>query len=200
MAFWRRLRKPLQTTELSARLAWVGLDHAGKTSIVHYLKTGEIADHEPTVGANIERIFDEKDHKIELVIWDLGGQQVRRQTMWKSYLENLNELALEALLDYSKTWSPSIRFNLAEAIIESKIERSLEIYCKIFIGMELVELAHCMSGKLEYTESTDLNPEMYQQFRDKMAEMEKYDNKIKEELKGSGGRIIQLKNKRKNFG
>jgi hypothetical protein len=80
--------------------------------------------------------------------WDYEGYCKLR-----GYLENLNEKALNTLLDYSKTWSPSMRFNFAEAIIETSIESSIEIYCKIFLGMEIDNLAHCMSGKLEYTES-----------------------------------------------
>jgi len=125
--------------------------------------------------------------------WDFEGYDKLR-----NYLDLLNELALEALLKFSKSWSPSIRFNLAEAIYESKIERSLEMYCEIFIGMELDDLAHCMSGKLEFTESTDLSPEMYRQFREKMKEIEKYDNEMREELK-ENGKIIHLGKRNKTL-
>ena len=119
--------------------------------------------------------------------WDYGGYDKLRD-----YLENLNKKALSSLLDYSKTWSPSMRFNFAEAIIETSLESSLEIYCKIFLGMEIDNLAHCMSGKLEYTESSDLEPEMYRQFLEKMNKIEKYGLKINEELK-QGGRVIKLR-------
>ena len=107
------------------------------------------------------------------------------------YLENLNEVALKTLINFSESWSPSIRFHLAEAIIETGIKSSFEIYCKIFIAMEDDDSAHWMSGRLEYTEPADLNPEMWQEFQDKMAEMEKYDTKKQEELNDKG-KIIQL--------
>ena len=131
--------------------------------------------------------------------WDYEGYHKLR-----GYLENLNENALCTLLEYSKTWSASMRFNFAEAIIETSIESSIEIYCenvvkfvseiysKIFLGMEIDNLAHCMSGKLEYTESSDLEPELYRQLLKKMKKIEKYGLKMNEELK-QGGRVIKLR-------
>jgi hypothetical protein len=119
--------------------------------------------------------------------WDNEGYDILR-----GYLENLNEKAIKALIDYSKSWSPSMRFIFSEAVIETNIETSIEIYCKMFLGMESDNLAHCMSGKIEYIESSDLEPELYRQFLEKMNKIEKYGLKMNEELKQES-KIINLR-------
>lgn len=110
-------------------------------------------------------------------------------------MDNLNSNAIEALMGYSETWTLSIRLNLAEAIIETKIERAFEEYCKVFINMELIELAHYMSSKLENVEPNDINENLYQKYLEKMVEIEDYEkmNQIKDENEIES-KIIKLKN------
>lgn len=59
----------------------VGLDNAGKTTILYKLHLGEVIVSHPTVGSNVEQV---KYKNITLEIWDLGGQQTLRP-FWGTY-------------------------------------------------------------------------------------------------------------------
>eukprot|EP00933_Yihiella_yeosuensis_P012185 TRINITY_DN12035_c0_g1_i1.p1 TRINITY_DN12035_c0_g1~~TRINITY_DN12035_c0_g1_i1.p1 ORF type:complete len:187 (-),score=35.06 TRINITY_DN12035_c0_g1_i1:447-932(-) len=59
----------------------VGLDAAGKTTILYKLKLGQVVTTIPTVGFNVE-VFEYKN--ISFTVWDMGGQEsVRRY--WQTY-------------------------------------------------------------------------------------------------------------------
>eukprot|EP00771_Trimastix_marina_P000073 gnl/Trimastix_PCT/1076.p2 GENE.gnl/Trimastix_PCT/1076~~gnl/Trimastix_PCT/1076.p2 ORF type:complete len:188 (+),score=48.63 gnl/Trimastix_PCT/1076:72-635(+) len=66
------------------RLLMVGLDAAGKTSILYKLKLGETIMAIPTVGFNLEEVECEN---LKFTIWDVGGQKKIR-TLWRHYYEN----------------------------------------------------------------------------------------------------------------
>ena len=57
---------------LEQRVTMVGLDAAGKTTILYQLHKGERIDTEPTLGFNVEVI---EHNGCRLTIWDLGGQE-----------------------------------------------------------------------------------------------------------------------------
>lgn len=60
----------------------LGLQNAGKTSLVRVLAGGEFTiDSLPTVGFNMKKV--QKGH-VTLKCWDIGGQ-VRFRTMWERY-------------------------------------------------------------------------------------------------------------------
>ena len=67
-----------------ARLLMVGLDAAGKTTILYKLKLGEQVTTIPTIGFNVETV-DYK--KINFTVWDVGGQDAIRP-LWRHYYEN----------------------------------------------------------------------------------------------------------------
>ena len=70
------------------RILMLGLDDAGKTTILYQLKMGETVKTIPTVGFNVETI----DHKnFKFTIWDVGGQDKIR-TSWKNYYQNIDGL------------------------------------------------------------------------------------------------------------
>jgi GTPase SAR1 family protein len=53
----------------------VGLDGGGKTSVLYRLKLDEAVRTVPTIGFNVERV---KQGGVEMLIWDVGGQdQIR---------------------------------------------------------------------------------------------------------------------------
>ena len=53
------------------RILMVGLDAAGKTTILYKLKLGEVVTTLPTIGFNVETV----DYKnISFTVWDVGGQ------------------------------------------------------------------------------------------------------------------------------
>jgi ADP-ribosylation factor 1/2 len=70
------------------RILMIGLDSAGKTTILYKLKLGEIVTTIPTIGFNVETV---QYKKIEFVIWDIGGQEKIRP-LWRHYYQNTNGL------------------------------------------------------------------------------------------------------------
>mmetsp|Transcript_79698 Transcript_79698/g.97523 ORF Transcript_79698/g.97523 Transcript_79698/m.97523 type:complete len:200 (+) Transcript_79698:66-665(+) len=74
----------------SARIVFVGLDNAGKSSILKFLtnNNGNINDEDeqtqPTIGYVKETI--QRGH-IELQIWDVGGDAKGRD-LWRHYIKN----------------------------------------------------------------------------------------------------------------
>uniref|UniRef100_A0A1B6DN14 small monomeric GTPase n=1 Tax=Clastoptera arizonana TaxID=38151 RepID=A0A1B6DN14_9HEMI len=69
-------------------LAMIGLDSAGKTTILYKLKLGEIINTIPTIGFNVESV---EYKNISFTVWDIGGQDKIRP-LWKHYLENIKGL------------------------------------------------------------------------------------------------------------
>lgn len=62
----------------------VGLDAAGKTTILYKLKLGELVTTIPTIGFNVETI----EYKgICFSVWDVGGQDKIRP-LWRHYYHN----------------------------------------------------------------------------------------------------------------
>ena len=66
------------------RILMVGLDAAGKTTILYNLKLGEVVSTIPTVGFNVETI---EYRNISFTVWDVGGQSKIRP-LWRHYFQN----------------------------------------------------------------------------------------------------------------
>lgn len=66
----------------------VGLDAAGKTTILYRLKVGEIVTAIPTIGFNVEAV---QYKNISLTLWDVGGGDKMR-TLWRHYLQDTQGL------------------------------------------------------------------------------------------------------------
>lgn len=49
----------------------LGLDSAGKTTILYRLQIGEVVSTIPTIGFNVETVTFKN---IKFQVWDLGGQ------------------------------------------------------------------------------------------------------------------------------
>ncbi|XP_045382313.1 putative ADP-ribosylation factor-like protein 5C isoform X2 [Lemur catta] len=68
----------------------VGLDNAGKTTILYQLLTNEVVHTCPTMGSNVEEIVLQKTH---FLVWDIGGQEALRST-WNTYYSNTEFIIL----------------------------------------------------------------------------------------------------------
>ena len=66
----------------------VGLDAAGKTTILYKLKLGEIVTTIPTIGFNVETV---EYKNISFTVWDVGGQDKIRP-LWRHYYQNTQGL------------------------------------------------------------------------------------------------------------
>ncbi|KAG6415284.1 hypothetical protein SASPL_122690 [Salvia splendens] len=67
---------------------FVGLDAAGKTTILYKLKLGEIVTTIPTIGFNVETV---EYKNISFTVWDVGGQDKIRP-LWRHYFQNTQGL------------------------------------------------------------------------------------------------------------
>lgn len=70
------------------RILMVGLDSAGKTTILYKLKMGEVINTIPTIGFNVETV---EYKNISFLVWDVGGQNKLR-ALWRHYYENTQGL------------------------------------------------------------------------------------------------------------
>ncbi|KAJ1135338.1 hypothetical protein NDU88_001778 [Pleurodeles waltl] len=62
----------------------VGLDNAGKTTILYQFLMNEVVHTSPTIGSNVEEIILKNTH---FLMWDIGGQEALRST-WTTYYSN----------------------------------------------------------------------------------------------------------------
>uniref|UniRef100_A0A672GKM0 ADP-ribosylation factor 5 n=2 Tax=Salarias fasciatus TaxID=181472 RepID=A0A672GKM0_SALFA len=70
------------------RILMVGLDAAGKTTVLYKLKLGEIVTTIPTIGFNVETV---EYKNISFTVWDVGGQDKIRP-LWRHYFQNTQGL------------------------------------------------------------------------------------------------------------
>mmetsp|Transcript_38359 Transcript_38359/g.68600 ORF Transcript_38359/g.68600 Transcript_38359/m.68600 type:complete len:184 (-) Transcript_38359:190-741(-) len=80
---WQRM---VSTKEM--RILMLGLDAAGKTTILYRLKLAEVVSTIPTVGFNVETV---EYKNINFAVWDVGGQDKIRR-LWRHYYQGTDGL------------------------------------------------------------------------------------------------------------
>merc|ERR1712187_27562 len=80
---WGRL---LRKQEM--RILMLGLDAAGKTTILYKLKLSEVVTTIPTIGFNVETV---EYKNINFTVWDVGGQSKIRP-LWRHYYQGTRGL------------------------------------------------------------------------------------------------------------
>ena len=76
------------TEKRTVKMLMVGIDNAGKTTILYQLKMNEKVHSIPTIGFNVESV----DYKgLVFSVWDVGGQDKIR-VLWKHYYQNTDGL------------------------------------------------------------------------------------------------------------
>ena len=80
---WERL-----VGKTDMRILMVGLDAAGKTTILYKLKLGEVVTTIPTIGFNVETV---EYKNLSFTVWDVGGQDKIRP-LWRHYYQGTNGL------------------------------------------------------------------------------------------------------------
>ncbi|EFC44283.1 ARF/SAR family small GTPase [Naegleria gruberi] len=78
----------LFNSEQEVRILILGLDNAGKTTILYRLQVGEAVTTIPTIGFNVETITYKN---IKFQVWDLGGQTSIRP-YWRCYYANTDAI------------------------------------------------------------------------------------------------------------
>ena len=72
-----------------ARILMLGLDAAGKTTIVYKIKLNETVNTIPTIGFNVEEVSPVKN--VSFTVWDVGGQDKIRP-LWRHYYQGTEGL------------------------------------------------------------------------------------------------------------
>ena len=80
---WQRL---VGKTEM--RIFMVGLDAAGKTTILYKLRLGEVVTTIPAIGFDVETM---EYKNLSFMVWDVGGQDDIRPS-WRHYYQGTNGL------------------------------------------------------------------------------------------------------------
>jgi ADP-ribosylation factor protein 1 len=78
--------KKLEADNIKRKILMVGLDAAGKTSILYRLKLSEFLQTSATIGLNVETIMHKQ---LELLVFDVGGGA---RSLWSYYFDNLDAI------------------------------------------------------------------------------------------------------------
>ena len=81
-------RKLKSSPDKELRILLLGLDNAGKTTILKSLASEDISTITPTQGFNIKSVQSEG---FKLNVWDIGGQRKIRP-YWRNYFDNTDIL------------------------------------------------------------------------------------------------------------
>ena len=119
--FTRMFQQFFGKTEM--RILMVGLDAAGKTTILYKLKLGEVVTTIPTIGFNVETV---EYKNISFTVWDVGGQDKIRP-LWRHYYQNTQGIIFvvdsndTARLDESEGCEHSAKEELHRMLAEDEL-------------------------------------------------------------------------------
>jgi ADP-ribosylation factor protein 1 len=105
------------------RILMVGLDAAGKTTILYKLKLGEVVTTIPTIGFNVETV---EYKNISFTVWDVGGQDKIRP-LWRHYYQNTQGVIFVVdsndrdRIDDSKDYEHSAKDELNRMLAEDEL-------------------------------------------------------------------------------
>lgn len=88
MGLLELIRKMNKKSKKELRILLLGLDNAGKTTILKSLASEDVSHITPTQGFNIKSV---QSKGILLNVWDIGGQKAIRP-YWRNYFENTDVL------------------------------------------------------------------------------------------------------------
>lgn len=116
-----------------AKVLMLGLDSAGKTTILYQLKLGMTLETIPTMGFVHEKISHKK---FTMNVWDIAGQDTLRP-LWRQYYEGTN--AIIFIIDSSDVNRIDLaKEELHNLLMEPKLEDSILAIVANKIDMEVL--------------------------------------------------------------
>ena len=106
----------MKRDEREARILVLGLDNAGKTTILKTLSEEDITHIMPTQGFNIKSLVQEG---FKLNVWDIGGQSTIRP-YWRNYFDHTDALVYVVDSADAKRFTEA-RDELVSLITEAKL-------------------------------------------------------------------------------
>ena len=130
-SIWQRIFNFKKET----RILMVGLDAAGKTTILYKLKLGETVTTIPTIGFNVEQV---EYKNIAFNVWDIGGQDKIRP-LWRYYYQNSN--AIIFVVDSNDT----SRISDAAEELHTILNDQELAHCELLVFANKQDLPHSMT-------------------------------------------------------
>ncbi|RVE69820.1 hypothetical protein OJAV_G00081710 [Oryzias javanicus] len=122
----------------------VGLDNAGKTTILYQFLTKEAVHTSPTIGSNVEEIIVRNTH---FMVWDIGGQESLRAS-WYSYYSN-TEIILLVVDSTDRERLPITRGELHQMLAHEDLQNAAVLILAnkqdIKGSMTVAEISQCLT-------------------------------------------------------
>lgn len=134
------------------RVHMLGLDAAGKTTMMYLLKQNEIVSTLPTYGYNVETI---QHNNTSLTLWEVGGND-RVRPLWRYEFANTHAIiyVVDAVFDQKRLFLPSVvkkkhsmlvHESVQEELYEMLQEENLK-QCVILIYLNKQDLPNAMNA------------------------------------------------------
>ena len=118
------------------RILMVGLDMAGKTTVLYKLKLNEALHTIPTVGFNVEEL---EYKQLRMTIWDIGGQSKLRK-LWRYYYQGTD--AIIFIIDASDLDRiEEAKYELANMLSEDQLRNST-----LLVFANKMDIPHALSA------------------------------------------------------
>uniref|UniRef100_A0A1B6EED2 ADP-ribosylation factor-like protein 3 n=1 Tax=Clastoptera arizonana TaxID=38151 RepID=A0A1B6EED2_9HEMI len=148
------LRKILGSKTKEVKILLLGLDNAGKTTLLKGLAKEDIEHVTPTVGFNIKTV---RSQGFRLNVWDIGGQR-RIREYWKKYFNEVDVLIY--MIDSSdKQRFEESGYELVMLLSEEELQ---DVPVLIFANKQDLENAANISEIIEAFNLTMLNNRAWQ--------------------------------------
>ncbi|KAK6941074.1 Small GTPase superfamily, ARF/SAR type [Dillenia turbinata] len=103
-----------------AKILFLGLDNAGKTTLLHMLKDERLVQHQPTQYPTSEEL---SIGKIKFKAFDLGGHQIARR-VWKDYYAKFSDADYEKFNPAIPRWYALVGVYLVDAYDKERFAES----------------------------------------------------------------------------